>query len=325
MKKCILKVLAGLPCLGLCSEAVLGIGGNLSLSEPAVAFAGNFFSVDWSSPKCIGLEEPDASGTVKYQLKMADEATVDVAATVSQGVNGDLLLSYLFTPQVEIEINGFFVGCTIPVQQMAGGRWAVDNLKGDFPRELGNAHLLGGASRELRLEWPGQPQGELAIVFDAPSAVMIQDNRKWDSESYSIRLGSAGRKKYAAGVPFKIAFKLLAGNRVNLTFDRHQVLQAGPDWAEIANEKDIEPGSALDFSGMGFVDGPAGKYGWLKAVGPNFEFEGQPGVAQRFYGVNFCFSACFPSAEQADMLAERLVRLGYNSVRIHHHDSLCVQ
>ena len=41
----------------------------------------------------------------------------------------------------------------------------------------------------------------------------------------------------------------------------------------------------------------------------------------RFWGVNFCFSGCFPAHQQADALAQRLARFGVNAVRFHHMDS----
>ena len=97
-------------------------------------------------------------------------------------------------------------------------------------------------------------------------------------------------------------------------------ISEGKDWVRLDFHKDVEPGSALDFSGQGFQDAPAGKHGWLRAVGGHFEFEGLPGVEQRFYGVNLCDTANFPDHELADRLADRLARAGYNAVRIHHHD-----
>jgi hypothetical protein len=51
-----------------------------------------------------------------------------------------------------------------------------------------------------------------------------------------------------------------------------------------------------------------------------FAFEQRPGESQRFYGVNLCFGAHYLSHEESDQLAERLVRLGYNALRIHHYE-----
>lgn len=97
-------------------------------------------------------------------------------------------------------------------------------------------------------------------------------------------------------------------------------VRRGEEWIPIDYRRDIAPGSAMDFSGMGLQDAPAGKHGWLRNVGGHFEFEGRPGVRQVFYGVNLSNSANYPDHATADRLVERLVRLGYNSVRIHHHD-----
>jgi hypothetical protein len=140
-----------------------------------------------------------------------------------------------------------------------------------------------------------------------------------------MRIGNNGAKAYVKGTPFQVAFTLQAREPLALVYDCPFALEAGAEWVTLDYQKEIVPGSALDFSGMGFVDAPAGKYGWLQAKGPHFEFEKKPGEAQRFYGVNFCSTANFPSVEQAEQLAERFVRLGYNSVRIHHYDNGCVQ
>lgn len=98
------------------------------------------------------------------------------------------------------------------------------------------------------------------------------------------------------------------------------VVRQGDDWVPIEIRKDILEGSALDFSMLGLQDAPAGKYGRVRNVDGHFEFERLPGQIQRFYGVNLCFSAVFPNHGLADEVAERLVRNGYNAVRIHHYE-----
>jgi hypothetical protein len=99
------------------------------------------------------------------------------------------------------------------------------------------------------------------------------------------------------------------------------IISAGADWIPLQPELEIEPGSALDFSAMGFVDAPAGKHGRVIArADGQFAFEQRPETPQRFYGVNLCFGAHYLSHEEADRLADRLVRLGYNTLRVHHHE-----
>jgi hypothetical protein len=103
-------------------------------------------------------------------------------------------------------------------------------------------------------------------------------------------------------------------------------ITAGPDWIPLETSLEIEPGSALDFSQLGFVDAPAGKHGRVIArADGRFAFEQSPDVARRFYGVNLCFGAHYLSHEEADRLAERLVRLGYNALRIHHYERDLIQ
>ena len=96
----------------------------------------------------------------------------------------------------------------------------------------------------------------------------------------------------------------------------------GPDWVALENRHEIVPGSALDFSKMGIQDAPAGKYGWTKSVNGHAEFEKRPGQAARFYGVNLCNTANYLSDGEIERLTDRLVRLGYNSIRIHHYDDM---
>src|SRR5258706_7063969 len=98
-------------------------------------------------------------------------------------------------------------------------------------------------------------------------------------------------------------------------------ITAGKEWIPLRPELEIEPGSALDFSRMGFVDPPAGKHGRVLArADGQFAFADSPEKARRFYGVNLCFNAQYLPHDEADRLAERLVRLGYNAVRIHHYE-----
>ena len=97
------------------------------------------------------------------------------------------------------------------------------------------------------------------------------------------------------------------------------VIKGGEKWARLTQKKDIIEGSALDFSHIS-VDAPAGKYGLLKSVGNHFEFEGLPGVQQYFYGANMTTTACAPSKEDAVIIAQRLSRIGYNTIRLHHYD-----
>ncbi len=77
----------------------------------------------------------------------------------------------------------------------------------------------------------------------------------------------------------------------------------------------IQPGSAIDFSFLNHK--PAGKFGFLKRVGGEFEFEGKPGETVRFWGTNFAIEGPFPDKSLSPGIAGTLAAQGVNLVRLH--------
>lgn len=79
--------------------------------------------------------------------------------------------------------------------------------------------------------------------------------------------------------------------------------------------------SPIDLSFLNEHDKPAGKRGFLKAVGEDLVFE--DGTKARFWGTNITALALFRALnpETVRSQAKRLSKLGFNLVRIHHHDS----
>ncbi len=99
-------------------------------------------------------------------------------------------------------------------------------------------------------------------------------------------------------------------------------VSASEEWIPLQPALDIEAGSALDFSSLGLTDSPAGKHGRVLArPDGQFAFADSPAEPRRFYGVNFCFSALYLDPGEADRVATRLSRLGYNALRIHHYEN----
>ena len=325
MKTIVGLMVAVLPLAGLAGEAVLGAGGTLRLDSPAIELRGCLFTAGWKkSVSGGGTAAPDARGVCAFELKASENERVAGQAEVTQAADGAVRAVYSFTPAADMVLNGLYVGAHVPAQRLIGGRWKADAKEGAFPEERGALSVFSGKVRQLELAFAAPQAGRLTLTFDAPMPVLIQDDRQW-GDSFSLRLGNNGTKSYSNGVPCRVAFTLKAHEPLAAVYDRPVTIQANEDWVPLTYEKEIVPGSALDFSGMGFADAPAGKYGWLVAKGPRFEFEKMPGVPQRFYGVNICSTANFPSTEQAGQLAGRLARLGYNSIRVHHHDNGCVE
>ena len=95
----------------------------------------------------------------------------------------------------------------------------------------------------------------------------------------------------------------------------------GPGWVPFTYFKNIEAGSALDFSGESHLDRPAGKHGRVIVKDGHFAFADSPDVSRHFWGCNINGEAMCPDHDLAVEVAERLARTGYNAVRIHHYDS----
>lgn len=72
------------------------------------------------------------------------------------------------------------------------------------------------------------------------------------------------------------------------------------------------------FSADSLLDKPAGRNGPVVVRDGHF-YTGDKRI--RFWGVNICFSGCFPTHEQAERVASRLARFGVNCVRFHHMDN----
>ena len=64
---------------------------------------------------------------------------------------------------------------------------------------------------------------------------------------------------------------------------------------------------------------PAGKRGFVRAKGDALVFA--DGTPARFWGGNLAAYALFADKEQIRQQARRIAKLGYNLMRLHHHDS----
>ncbi|HZX32169.1 MAG TPA: cellulase family glycosylhydrolase [Rhodocyclaceae bacterium] len=81
--------------------------------------------------------------------------------------------------------------------------------------------------------------------------------------------------------------------------------------------------SPVDLSFLNQPEIPAGKHGFIKAAKDRFVF--QDGTTTRFWGTNLAAYALFTTSKDgAKLQAHRLSQLGFNLVRIHHHDSYWV-
>lgn len=275
------------------------------------------FESMWQNRTAIAA--PDV-GTARIRARTAN-ATVQVAFEAALEATSDrnVRLKYTLTPDKDIKVNSVHLALLSTIEE-----WTMSKaILGEQQAIVGEstpkqATVLAGEGT-IVLTRRGATLS--ADIKDQP--ILLQDNRAFNAQEIELRFGKQspeqGGRLWKAGQPE--VFELLVTFPAPMALIREEpvTILAGDDWIPLEeNTADIIPGSALDFSSL--VDAPAGKYGRVTVNGGHFSFE--KGLKlQRFWGVNLCFGANFLDKPDADRLAERLARLGYNSVRIHHYDS----
>ena len=198
---------------------------------------------------------------------------------------------------------------------LKNGTWRLDGRTGVWPETaMSDVRVASFTLPEL--------EEELTFCFDAPITVRFQDDEKSKTDTYSVWFGNLSPHIVKAGETWSVGYTITSKTPISVSIASKYEIGGGTSWIPVDFYQSVKKGSALDFSEIGFIDGPAGKHGWLKNVGGHFSFEDDLNKKVRFYGLNLCFSVNYPTHEQAEELSERFARMGYNAVRIHHHDGL---
>jgi hypothetical protein len=262
----------------------------------------------------------DSPSARKAVLRAPGGPEVEVETRAEPGAPG-LHLSYRLTPRAGLRAPGVSIIVELPAEAWKGGAWSAGGRTGTFPPNFGDAQIFRGRADRVALTSAGGRR----IVISLPEAasVLLVDNRRWFRPiTFTLRLDPAEAEPapWPAGESKATSLLLETDTPAEVEFDQPVVIEESQEWIPLTSELDIVPGSALDFAPLGLTDPPAGKHGWLRAAGDHFEFEDAPGTPVRFYGINFVWSSLYLSHEQCDRLADRLVRMGYNSVRVHHYE-----
>jgi len=309
------------------AETLATSAATLELSSPHCEITPQLFTTDWQGYRASGGLTREADGSYAFKIETKTAGTIRGKAVFTPTTNGAVDAAYTFLPERDVALNALYVGVTLATGTWAGGGFNADNgapdNPGRLPADYGQMMVFSRTVRTLAL-WPKSGAERLAFTFPEPTPAMIQDDRQW-GPSFSVRIGRLDAKTFKAGEPFAVRFTLATHEPQRLTLDEPVTIRPGTEWLPLKEETDILAGSALDFSRMGLIDAPAGKYGRVVARGPHFEFENKPGVPQRFYGVNLCFTANYLEPDDAARLAARLARTGYNALRLHHYDDGLVE
>ncbi|MGI5923897.1 MAG: hypothetical protein ACOX9E_08135 [Lentisphaeria bacterium] len=287
--------------------------------QQIISFFPALFYPGWTgahinSPDCSRLEDSALHGKITHN---GVTFTSDLELTTIN--ENTQRLSYKLATQQDVVLNSFYVGFYFPTSILLGHNYQIDERPAKpFPLVLDQTRVESGPVSRIALE---TTCGTIVFSFRQPANILLQDNRQW-GDTFVIRVGSdSNNKPRKAGDVIAFDLDLQLPGAFTLKRPELTVITAGEDWIPLDTVLGVKPGSALDFSTMDYFDAPAGKHGWVKAVGKHFEFENLPGKAQRFYGINFCGNGQINPHEQAAELAERLQRLGYNTVRFHHHEN----
>lgn len=327
----IVAALAAAPTASRSAEVAFEDGGSLYVSTVDASFFPQCAYPDWTFFRATGSKDAlDGQGRRVFSLRTdSTGAGTTFAGTFAASVtsSGTVRATWTFTPSADIEVKTLSVGLYLDVSAFAGGRYVVSTKTVDLPAAQPEA---------AGLEWSAatdfceiyDASGARRLRIDCPATMLVsaQDERKWGKSVYNFRFEIAADqwnalKSYSGGRAYTLELELTAGDGSE-GFEisgGEWVAAAGEDWIPAPDFAWIAEGTALDFSAQRGTDAPAGRHGRVVRRGRHFEFEGLPGVPQRFYGANLCYGANVPSSG-AETLARQFARMGYNAVRFHHHD-----
>jgi len=329
---------AALAALGLATATSGGevhhvFGGRLEVSDAAAIFSPMVYLKGWTGqyegngPYDFMPVDGVADFTIGASVKDAD---MNGRVSARPDGQGNVDVSYELVSRVDRQYEGLALSCSHEFGDFMGGWLEFDGKKVAIPAEMGKSSMIwsGTATRLSFCDSRGTVR--LALAFTRPQRLMVQDDRFWGKTSFVCRYyfvpspksPAAGASTVAKGERISLGFKVLkTASPLTVSTAGSVVLHPGQDWIPAKPVPlDIKDGSALDFSAVRGGNGPAGQYGRVVARDGHFEFEGQPGVVQRFYGVNICESANVADPAASRRLAAHLRKMGYNSARIHHHE-----
>ena len=309
--------------VALADEARIGTGGKLSVKQADMEFAVSGFLPGWQMRRPESAGAVGTAGTVPFKIRLGTAEAKGEASFVAEAKGGISARWYLTTDR-DVKIEQLYVGSRVPDSAFRGGSYEIDGRTQPFPKPGSNFHFGWGKNvRRLAIR---DDQGRLVaqLDFDRPCNLNFQDNTKYGGGAEVRVMG--GEPTLRAGTLYSFGFKLSGAEPLELVVPQPVVLTAGKGWLPFSVKPGIVPGSALDFSSFSGIEAPAGRYGRVVTRDGHFAFAEAPDRTCRFYGVNLCFSANFhQTREEAERFAKLLVRLGYNTVRLHHHDGMLVQ
>lgn len=273
---------------------------------------------DWSASAQSTLSVSNRTEYVLMSRWCGETLAVGRWALGSDGAGG-VTATNAFTMVRDMKAQAAGTRIYLPFAAFKGGTWRTDTGKfGVFPtNDLRKGLFTGLDVKRVAIATAGGE--EISFAFPKRRFVHLHNDAAW-CDAFSLRLQPPRELKTGDSIVdvFTVSVKDRA---LTFTTDNQTYTVEGDGWVPIKMLKGVCPSGATDFSGWHVQDAPAGKYGWLRRVDGHFEFEGRPaGERVKFLGVNLVNSCCWPEKRQTDEIVERLVRSGYNTVRLHHFE-----
>ena len=159
--------------------------------------------------------------------------------------------------------------------------------------------------------WHVSNEGPIVVEFDKPIAnVYFERGNKGQ-----IRTMFVGKDVPRGVHTVAMTVTLPGGGVVGKSIAERYGPAETSQWYSGALPHDKSP---VDLSFLNHT--PAGKFGFVRAKGDKLVFEN--GAEARFWGGNIAAYSIFVDKEQIRAQARRIAQLGYNLMRIHHHDSM---
>jgi hypothetical protein len=247
----------------------------------------------WANPVVKSSRTSD--GVTTFEIGV-DALGLDIAGRVAKSGPGEMSVEYGVTAHKDLsDITG-------------GGIEFNLNLDAPVPGR-GNAPALLADARGFK--WEAATADAISVVFDQalPAAFFERDQRN------AVRCFLVGKDLKPGVRKFAMKVRLPQGGAVRKSIDERYGAGDRASWYKEALAWDKWP---VD---VGFMnERPAGKHGRVKADGESLRFE--DGTPIRFWGANLQAYALFKGKkEDVATQAKRIAALGYNLIRLHHHDS----
>lgn len=164
---------------------------------------------------------------------------------------------------------------------------------------------------ERGFRWPVSPEQSLTVEFDEPVARVYFERGQTDT----MRAMFLGEDVPPGERTIVMTVTLPEGGVVRKTLaERYGPTETDRWWPGVM----AHDASPVDLSFLNHK--PAGSRGFVRADGDRLVFE--DGTEARFWGGNIAAYAIFADKENIATQARRIAALGYNLMRIHHHDSM---